>query len=634
MAFPELTWLPIRDSFSEELHALGTSADQSAWDRLCRLANSRIDHIATLQLDRRLVRLFGEAPPPDLSTKPVKLAVLASSTVDHLLPAIRVGALRRGLWTKIHVGPYGQYLQELHDPASGLHQFRPDCVLFALDAHHLLAGFTAAMPAEDVDRRLAALAADLAAHWRYVRGTLKAKVVQQTLLPVHEALFGNNEHRLAGSRARLVERVNEVVRTRADAEGVDCLSLDRRAARDGLSSWYDPMLWHRAKQEVHPAAGPVYGDLVARIMAAQQGLSSKCLVLDLDNTLWGGVIGDDGLSGIVLGQGSALGEAFVAFQDYARSLSARGIILAINSKNDEANAVEPFEKHPDMVLKRSDIAAFVANWSDKSANLIEIARRLNIGVDTLVFVDDNPFERNFVRQALPAVAVPELPPDPALYPGIIADAGYFEGVQLTDEDFERTELYQANERRDSLMSSSRSLTEYLGSLDMEMRWSRFNGIGKSRVVQLINKTNQFNLTTRRHTDESVSELMADPRALTLQLRLIDQFGDNGIIGIVIGRFEDGAGDMLLDTWLMSCRVLGRQVEEATLNLVVEEASRLGARRLIGEYRPTAKNGMVREHYAKLGFAAHSEHEGGRTRWALDISRYKPTPTFIRITEAP
>jgi FkbH-like protein len=368
------------------------------------------------------------------------------------------------------------------------------------------------------------------------------------------------------------------------------------------------------------------------MLAAQQGRSSKCLVLDLDNTLWGGVIGDDGLEGIVLGQGSALGEAYVAFQSYAKELSRRGVILAVCSKNDEANALAPFEKHPDMVLRRSDIACFVANWQDKPANLRSIAETLNIGIDSLVLADDNPFERNIVRRELPMVAVPELPEDPALYAGCIADAGYFEALRVTGEDLERSQQYQGNLQREVLRSSSTDVASYLKSLGMKLIWRPFDQVGMQRVVQLINKTNQFNLTTRRYTQADVTAVMNDPAALTLQLRLIDMFGDNGIIAIVIGKPAGNRGDMLIDTWLMSCRVLGRQVEEATLNLVAAQATRLRATGLIGEYRPTAKNGMVRDHYAKLGFAPMSEGSEGATRWHLPIGGFAPYDTFIAIEE--
>jgi FkbH-like protein len=287
-------------------------------------------------------------------------------------------------------------------------------------------------------------------------------------------------------------------------DGVDILALDALLIEDGIDAWHNPALWHGAKQEISPVAAPRYGDLVARMLAAKRGLSAKCLVLDLDNTLWGGVIGDDGLDGIVLGQGSALGEAYLSFQTYVRELARRGIILAVCSKNDEQVAMAPFEKHPEMVLRLSDIACFVANWDDKASNIRRIAATLNIGIDSLVFADDNPFERNLIRREIPAVAVPELPADPALYARCLADAGYFEANRLTQNDLERSEQYQANLKREVMRASVTDLTQYLRSLTMRLEWKRFDSVGLQRITQLINKTNQFNLTTRRYNETEVA----------------------------------------------------------------------------------------------------------------------------------
>jgi FkbH-like protein len=354
-------------------------------------------------------------------------------------------------------------------------------------------------------------------------------------------------------------------------------------------------------------------------------------VLDLDNTLWGGVIGDDGVDGLVLGQGSALGEAFVAFQEYARELSRRGIILAVCSKNDAANAIEPFDKHPEMVLKRSDIASFVANWSDKVHNVRTIANELNIGLDSLVFVDDNPYERNLVREQLPVVAVPELPDDPARFPRALADAGYFEGLTVTEEDRARSAQYQYNRQRDELKASATDLQSFLRGMQMDLIYKSLDQLSLQRTVQLINKTNQFNLTTRRYSEDDILAVMCDQRAFGLQLRLVDRFGDNGIICVVIGRMQDEDA-LLLDTWLMSCRVLGRQVEPATLKLVAEHARKLGAKRLVGEYLPTKKNGMVRDHYARLGFTVVSTDATGGNRNVLELDSFVPIETFINMRE--
>jgi FkbH-like protein len=625
-----LHWLPEAKDWRVLLGGF-TSAVEPSWDSAVTLANLRLDFIRTNALDATVRSRLGDRAPAGLPTKPVRLALLGSGTLAHLHAGIRVGGLRRGIHIETYENDYGQYWQEIEDSASALYAFKPTTVLLALDGHHLAAGVTAAMEADDARRALHEVVERVAGCWRTLRVAFGCHIIHQLPLPVHPGLLGENEQRLPGSRAEFITRVTAELRARAEADGVDLLALDRRAARDGLDAWHDPGMWHRAKQEVSLAATPMYGDLVARLVAAKQGRSFKCLVLDLDNTVWGGVVGDDGLEGLVLGQGSALGEAFTAFQDYARELSRRGVILAVCSKNDEANAVEPFEKHPEMVLRRGDIACFVANWTDKVANLRTIAQELNIGLDALVFIDDNPFERSLVRRELPMVAVPEVSDDPTSFPRTIADAGYFEALAITDDDRARSSQYQANRARDALKATTTDLPSYLRSLEMELIWRRFDQIGLQRTVQLINKTNQFNLTTRRYTEDDVLAIMRDERSFGLQLRLLDRFGDNGIIAILIGRMVSGT-DLLIDTWLMSCRVLGRQVEPTSLNLIAAQAQRLGARRLIGEYVPTKKNGMVRDHYARLGFTVSEPDAAGATRAVLDLQGFVPAETFIEVKE--
>ena len=284
-----------------------------------------------------------------------------------------------------------------------------------------------------------------------------------------------------------------------------------------------------------------------------------------------------------------------------------------------------------MVLKRGDIACFVANWNDKASNLRSIAQQLNIGIDSLVFVDDSPFERTLVRQELPMVAVPEVSDDPTFTAEILATAGYFEGTAVTDEDRVRGEHYQGTLQRDALRASATDLPSYLRGLQMQLRWRAFDKTGLSRTVQLINKTNQFNLTARRYTEQDVLAIMEDPRAFGLQLRLLDRFGDNGIIAVVIGKMQNDQ-DLLIDTWLMSCRVLGRQVEPATLNLIAEQAQRLGAKRMIGEYRPTKKNAMVKDHYTRLGFTALETDPSGSRFALLDLQHFAPADTFIDVQD--
>jgi FkbH-like protein len=624
-----LSWLPPAVEWDQQTRTLEIETATNVWPVLVSLANARIDFIRTIAIDRLLRRHFSEIPPHGLQTEPVRLAVLGSSTVSHLLPAIRVAGLRRGIWIKAYEPPYGQYLQELTDTGSKLHQFAPTAVLFALDTRYLMRGADPAADATTAGEVLADGLAHLRECWKVSRKAFQCSVLQQAALPVFTPILGNNEHRLPGSPARLTARLNNALRDAVDEHNVSLIALDSVAAEDGLGRWHDPALWHRAKQEISPVAAPYYGELVARVIAAGQGRSFKCLVLDLDNTLWGGVIGDDGLDGIVLGQGSATGEAFVALQRYALALAKRGIILAVCSKNDPSNALAPFERHPEMALRVTDFAAFVANWSDKAGNIRAIAHQLNIGLDAMVFLDDNPFERDLVRRELPMMAVPEVPEDPALFPAVLADAGYFEGLSVTAEDRERSKQYQKNLARNVLQAQASDLTTYLRALEMQLVSRRFDKMGLQRIVQLINKTNQFNLTTRRYTEADVLGVMCDSQAFGLQLRLIDRFGDNGIVAIVIGRL-DVSGDIRLDTWLMSCRVLGRQVEDATLLVIVAEARRLGGKRLIGEYRPTVKNAMVRHHYGKLGFSMIDEAADGTASYFLDLRTFVSPEVFIAI----
>jgi FkbH-like protein len=620
----QLYWLPPAGDWNVGIRGAADADDAVAWKTLVQVANTRLGFMETIRLDRAVRRRFPAHPSATVS-RTARLALLGSSTLDHLLPGIRVGALRRGIWLDTYSGGYGQYLQELLDTQSALHQFKPTTVVFCFDGEHLF-GTDILLDPRDAAERVDAAASKIENLWRLVREHFGCPVIQQAILPRGVALFGNNEHQVPGSPRRLTQALNERLREMAHRHGADILSIDDRLLMDGIDLWHDPALWHRGKQEITPAASHLYGDLVGRLLAARQGHAAKCLVLDLDNTLWGGVIGDDGIEGLKLGQGNALGEAYTAFQRYARNLSKRGIILAVCSKNDQSNALAPFLRHPEMVLREADIACFVANWDDKATNLQEISRRLKIGLEHMVFADDNPFERNLVRSALPMVAVPELPEDPAFYAQCIADAGYFEGIYLTADDLQRGRQYQENQKRESLKASTGNLDDYLASLQMELLWAPFDGMDIQRITQLINKTNQFNLTTRRYTENEVRAAMEDADTITFQLRLSDRFGDNGIIGVVIVR-PGADGSAAIDTWLMSCRVLGRGVECATLNLLVEQARQRGVQRLIGQYLPTEKNKIVQHHYSKLGFAGSDASESG-TLWKLELANFKTLDTFV------
>jgi FkbH-like protein len=626
---PTMSWLPIARDFRGQLStALGNADPTACLENLASLAVHRLGFLETIQLDRALDRL-GPREAPGFSS--IRLAVLASSTVDHLASAIRVAGLRRRLVIDVYSGAYAQYRQELLDPASSLHRFAPHVILFALTAREAIAGVPLTADAAQVDDVIARVIGELRSLWRKAREFGNGAIIQQTFLDVADPMFGSYDRLVPGAPSRIIARLNDRLGEAVAQDGVLLLDIARASERDGIDAWFDTGQWLHAKIEIAPQAAPLYGDMVARSLAAQRGLSKKCLVLDLDNTLWGGVIGDDGLDGIALGEGSAVGEAHLALQRYAKQLKERGVILAVCSKNDPKIAEAVFHDHPEMVLRRADIAAFLANWQDKTENLKAIAARLNIGVDSLVFVDDNPVERARIRESLPMVAVPELPVDVAQYVRCLAEAGYFEAVAFTTEDRDRARQYAENAQREALLESAQSLDEFLRGLKMSVVFGPFTPVDHARIVQLINKTNQFNTTTRRCTSEEITNLSNQPSAMTLQFRLVDRIGDNGLVSTMILRPAPGQDDALeIENWVMSCRVFGRQLEVEAMNIAVEAAHLRGARGLVAYYIPTSKNGVIAELYPSLGFVAVDGPAAGNgaTRWYLDLAEYDPQHTHI------
>ena len=624
-----MEWLPLAADFRaglREAQAISNAAKRI--ERLASLAQHRLGFLETIQL----ARVLGESAPESGSGfSKARLAVLASSTVDQLLPAIRVAGLRRRLLIDVYAGAYGQHRQEVLDAASALHRFGPQVLLFSISAREAIAGVALAAAPGEADEGLARFVEELRLLWRKARETLKATVIQQTFLDVTDPLFGSYDRLVAAAPSRLVARLNDLVSQAAASEGVLLLDVARASQRDGVGAWFDAGRWLQAKMEIAPQAAPLYGDMVARVVAAQRGLSKKCLVLDLDNTLWGGVIGDDGLEGIVLGEGNAVGEAHLELQRYALQLKARGVILAVCSKNDAAVAEGAFRDHPEMLLKRGDFAAFVANWEDKAANLAAIAKQLNIGLDSLVFVDDNPAERARVREALPVVAVPELPEDATYYVRCIANAGYFEAVSFTADDRQRAAQYAANAEREAMLGASENMDEFLRGLGMSVVFGPVRPVDLSRVTQLINKTNQFNPTTRRYSAEEMEAIAASPGSISLRFRLLDKFGDNGLISVLILRPDAAQPDVMeIDTWVMSCRVFGRELEFEAMNIAVEAARGRGVRSFRASYIPTKKNGVISDLYPRLGFTrADAEAPAdGAIQWRLSLSDYVGRKTHI------
>jgi FkbH-like protein len=547
----------------------------------------------------------------------LRLGVVSSHTIDFIMDALPATALRHSLLLTCVGSVYGQVAQSVLDPNSPM-KGKVDAVLIALDARML--GLDRAQLCENraqaaVDNAIGTLKSLCEG----IRDNLGALCVLTTIPLPTCTLFGEMESRIPGTRRSMVESFNTRILTEVRSVGDVVVDIAQIANTVGLSNWNEPRAWHAAKLPFALDCTPLYADHVCRVLAALRGKARKCLVLDLDNTLWGGIIGDDGLEGIKLGQGSAVGEAHVELQSYAMELRERGVVLAICSKNEETTARAPFKNHPEMILKEDHIAAFIANWKDKASNLREIAAMLNIGLDALVFLDDNPAEREMIRRELPEVAVPEIGAEPSEYVAAIARAGWFEGLSFSDEDKRRADYYQANAARSSAQSSITNMADYLLSLDMRISILPFDKAGRSRIAQLINKSNQFNLTTRRYNEAEIAAIETAPDKFTAQVRLVDRFGDNGMISVVI--FDKSPKVWFCDTWLMSCRVLGRRVEEALLNRVAEAAIAEGATKLCGTYLPTKKNGLVERHFARLGFTQVRSTADGSTFWELDLNTH-------------
>jgi FkbH-like protein len=407
---------------------------------------------------------------------------------------------------------------------------------------------------------------------------------------------------------------------------VTLFDLDEIAAAYGKRRWVDARYWHHSKHAFAFDASGLLAHEAAAMLAAAKGLAKKCLVLDLDNTLWGGVIGDDGIEGIQLGSGTD-GEAFAAFQGHIKALKDRGVILAVCSKNEEANAMAPFRDHPDMRLSLDDIAVFRANWDNKADNIRAIAETLNIGLDSMVFLDDNPVERGLVRRYLPMVTVPELPSDPAGYLDVLAAGRWFETLSFGAEDRQRADYYRDNAQRAGLQSQFRDHTDYLTSLEMAAEYGDLDSFRLPRMAQLIGKSNQFHLTGTRHGE---AELRRRADGIAGQARwyaLRDRFGDNGLISVVVFAWSDGVLD--LDTWVMSCRVLARGMEEFILNDLVDQSLQRGCTAITARYVPSAKNGLVAGLYPRLGFTETAAEPGGTRCFRLDLAEWSPRDTAIR-----
>jgi len=557
--------------------------------------------------------------------KHLRLAIVGGCSLYPLHELLIHLLETEGVVCELFLGDYDNYVAEMMDAEGALAKFQPDviCVLPVGQRCRYLGALTDLR--EAVHAAGDAVAVQLLDLCRNFHERTGAEVILGNfILPARHDL-GTFRSRTPASDWNFRKWVNFELGLNAPSFVRIC-DLEFLAHRHGALAAEDARGWFESKQLCASALLVEVCRELARLILALRQPPKKVLVLDLDNTLWGGTVADDGLEGIELGDTSPRGEAFKAFQKYILSLKDRGVLLAVCSKNDLVRAQEAFERHPEMVLRTADFAAFKANWEPKSDNIRQIATELNLGLDSLVFVDDNPAEIEIVRQFAPAVTTILLGPDPAEYVGQLQDCRMFEPHTITTEDIQRSGQYRAEQERHNLLASAADMDTYLVSLVMEATITEFVLADVPRLSQLINKSNQFNLTTHRRTEAEVQSLINQPDHVCFSVRLKDRFGDHGLISIVIGRVHDK--ELEIDTWLMSCRVLKRQVEETVLNELIRLARVRGCTRLTGVYIATPKNEMVRDFYPRLGFRP-KKVTSIRGEFTQELAEFQPKSTKIK-----
>ncbi len=549
------------------------------------------------------------------------LAVLGDCATQHLATALRGYGVSVGIRLNVFDADYDQIDAQVMAPDSELYRFAPQGVLLQMCTEKLQEAFYDCPPearasfAEDTYARIRQI-------WSRIGSRIPATVLQCNFPLIDDGVFGQFGNKTEQSFLFQQRKLNYLLMQGCqEAKNTFLIDLDALQTALGRSTFADPKLYYVAKMPISLAALPAAAKLVVDVVRSLQGAVKKCLVLDLDNTLWGGVIGDDGLSGIQIGE-LGTGHAFSDFQKWLKELKNRGILLTVCSKNNEDTAKEPFEKHPEMVLRLEDFSMFVANWEDKARNIRTIQQALNIGMDSMVFLDDNPFERELVRTMIPEITVPELPEDPALYLQYLRGLDLFETASYSREDAGRTEQYREKAQRAAFEAAFQSYDDYLEALQMRASAAAFDPFHYPRIAQLTQRSNQFNLRTVRYTEAEIEALAQDDSRIGLYFTLKDKFGDHGLISVVV--LEKQPEDTLfISEWLMSCRVLKRGMEEFIVDKILSVAAQQGFRRVVGEYIPTPKNAMVKDLYEQLGFA---RLENGR--FQAEVSGFPYHKTFI------
>lgn len=561
----------------------------------------------------------------------VRIALLGSYTLDWLVPYLDDECRNAGLSPQFYQAPFKQYAQDILNQHSGLYVFRPDIIFLAVAIEDVFPGITAAPNEAELNSASSAVVEELLQLVQEAESRCGATIVLHEFSLPDRAGYGILDNRLPIGLSRWIANLNENLSAELKKrERAYLLPLESVMSWVGKERGINPKLTYMAGMRL---AEPVLGELAKyymRYVKPLKGLTKKCVVLDLDGTLWGGVVGELGPDGVVLGP-AAPGIEYVEFQRALLALAKRGILLAVCSKNNPDDALAVIRRHPHMVLREEHFAAVRINWNNKADNIREIAQDLNIGLDSLVFIDDNPNERELIKQLLPEVLTVELPKDASLYRRMIEAMTDFELLALTQEDQMRVAQYQANSKRQAAKETARSLEEYLHSLNVETTIRRAAPDAMPRLVQLFNKTNQFNLTTKRYQVEDIASFMKSPDAIVYDLHVKDRFGDHGLVGAAVIRKGDAVWH--IDSLLMSCRVMGLGIETAFLERIYSDAKEGKARRLVGEFIPTKKNVPVKEFYPLHGFVLLDEKDQGHQQWILDLAQATiKRPEWITVTK--
>ena len=561
-----------------------------------------------------------------------KIAVLGGSTTHDIIRVLEVFLLNRGIQPVFYESEYAQYFQDVMFDNPELTEFAPDLIYIHTSNRNVKSYPTVTDTAEQIDILLEEQYEHFRVMWDKIAERYHCPIIQNNFEYPFYRILGNQEAVLAQGRISFLNRLNEKFYQYArEHEGFYIHDINYISAAYGLDKWADPFYWHMYKYAMCMQAIPEFAYNLSNIIKAVFGKNKKSLVLDLDNTLWGGIVGDDGVENLEIGQETSMGQVYSEFQGYVKAQKDIGVMLNINSKNEYENAIAGLN-HPDGVLKPEDFILIKANWEPKSRNIAAIAEEMNILPDSLVFVDDNPAEREIVGAQVPGVAVPEIG-TPEQYIRVLDHAGFFEVTSLSEDDRKRNEMYKANIEREKQQQNFGDYREYLLSLEMKGTIKAFEPIYMARIAQLSNKSNQFNLTTKRYTQSDIEQFAADENYITRYGKLEDKFGDNGVVSVVIGRKDSQDKVLHLELWLMSCRVLKRDMEYAMMDSMVQACRTCGITAMIGYYYPTAKNAMVKEFYAAMGFSKIQEEEDGSTVWRFDIAEdYEMKNTVIQVAK--